>query len=143
MCPTQIAFAAMSKLKNVFNVRRWTARGKGLVLLNILVTARILHPFTSHTRHCAVCFALGIAVMWPSPMLSNAGGPLRLKLGGGQGLRRQLRPVHLCALEVIALHIGTESARLHEHFLASRQCSRLYPPWSYHQQLQQDWKQES
>ncbi|CAL5219032.1 g791 [Coccomyxa viridis] len=33
----QIAFAAISKLKNAINFRQWTARGKGLVLLNILV----------------------------------------------------------------------------------------------------------
>ena len=38
MC-LQIAFAAISKLKNAINFRQWTARGKGLVLLNILVSS--------------------------------------------------------------------------------------------------------
>ena len=34
----QIAFAAMRKLKTALNFRQWTARGKGLVLLNVLVS---------------------------------------------------------------------------------------------------------
>ena len=37
----QIAFAAMRKLKTALNFRQWTARGKGLVLLNILVSILI------------------------------------------------------------------------------------------------------
>ena len=34
----QVAFAAMRKLKTALNFRQWTARGKGLVLLNVLVS---------------------------------------------------------------------------------------------------------
>ena len=37
--PLQIAYAAISKLKKAINFRQWTARGKGLVLLNILVSS--------------------------------------------------------------------------------------------------------
>ena len=33
----QLVLAAISKLKAAVNFRQWTARGKGLVLLNILV----------------------------------------------------------------------------------------------------------
>ena len=41
----------MSKLKNAVNFRQWTARGKGLVLLNILVRPPISQTFISHARH--------------------------------------------------------------------------------------------
>ena len=34
----QVTFAAMRKLKTALNFRQWTARGKGLVLLNVLVS---------------------------------------------------------------------------------------------------------
>ena len=41
--PLQVAFAAISKLKKAVNFRQWTARGKGLVLLNILVRSWIFN----------------------------------------------------------------------------------------------------
>ncbi len=37
----QAAVAAINKVKDAVNFRQWTARGKGLVLLNILVRPRL------------------------------------------------------------------------------------------------------
>lgn len=84
----QIAFVAMTKLKNAVNFRQWTARGKGLVLLNILVSLWSLNVREMKTAFgIALCLSMG-GLQWPlsSTIHPPTGSPLCLQLGGSERL---------------------------------------------------------
>ena len=111
----QVAWVGKERLRSLtraLDFRQWTARGKGLVLLNVLVSADILlsprntspcQPAEQLPRSGLEAPYTAMKITFCLVVIKSAGGAVRQQLGGRQGLRRQLRPLPFCALQATFL----------------------------------------